>query len=423
MKTNKLVIPLILLIMSWISGSYALQEATLIQEYQTANRVKILLPKVAMEVDDTLAVPLEIVGLSSEEVYSIYLKIAIDTSAVQVEDVLSGALTEGWNTPIWNIVNGELRISHYGVSPFTGSGNPLNILFSAKGEEGSSTELIFILGALNEGFPTTEVVDGRLFIGVPNPVIEYLGDTQYQENDEINLQINATDPLDKALSLSVMNLPAQATFSDNGAGSGAIAWETDYYSAGVYDFVITATNADNLSSQLAVSLIIDNIPQSPQFINVLEDITFQEDETYTAYYLPDYVVDSDLTKGDTLSVSITDNVNLNLAYADGHITFSAPADWFGTKTVTIVISDTYGFEISQAVVVNVINVNDEPIMLAEFPNISIDEDYLDYTLDLEDYFADLDNQLHYSVHGNENINFFFEGSVLNIQPHQDWFGT
>ncbi|MFA7057730.1 MAG: fibronectin type III domain-containing protein, partial [Candidatus Cloacimonadales bacterium] len=239
----------------------------------------------------------------------------------------------------------------------------------------------------------------------------------------INLQINATDPLDKALSLSVMNLPAQATFTDNGAGSGVIAWETDYYSAGVYNLVITATNADNLSSQLAVSLIIENIPQSPQFITLLEDITFQEDQTYTVYYLPDYVVDSDLTEGDTLSVSITDNVNINLAYSDGYVIFSAPADWFGTEIVTISISDTYGFEINQVVVVTVINVNDEPTMLADFPIINIDEDYLDYTLDLEDYFADLDNQLHYSVQGNENIDFIFEGSVLNIQPHQDWFGT
>lgn len=423
MKTKKLVIPLILLIISWINTSQALQEVLLKEDYFNQGRVALVLPKLAMGINDTLTVPVDVRGLSNTEVYSLYLKIAIDTTIVQVEDVHTGSLTAAWSSPIWNVVNGVLRISHYGISPFTEAGNALNILFSARGQEGSSTELTFTLGALNEGSPQADLVDGRVFIGIPFPVISEIPVTTYAENDDISIPIMVFDPLDKALSLSVLNLPSQATFTDNGDGSGIITWESDYYSAGEYNMIISVINADNLTSQMELNLIVENIPQAPLFTRPFENITFNEDEGYEAFYLPDYIADSDLNQGDVLTVSLTEEDHISLSFTNNLISFSAESNWFGTETLTLIISDTYGYEISQQIEVVVENVNDELIQLQALPEIIIEEDYLAYTLNLNEYFLDIDNQLEYTIVGSENIDFSIIDSILSIQPHLNWSGT
>ncbi len=423
MKTNKLVIPLILLIMSWINVSQALQEASLKEDYITPNQVELRLPKLAMGLTDTLTVPLDIIGLNNEDVYSIYLKIALDTTIVHVEDVVSGFLTEDWNTPIWHIVNGELRISHYGLAPITQSGNALNILMTARGEENTSTELTFALGALNEGTPQADLVAGRVFIGTPYPVISDILESEFEENNNINIPIIVTDPLDKNLVIDLSNLPEGASFTDNGDGTALINWASDYYSAGEYNMLISATNEDTLSSQVEFNLIISNIPQSPHFLTPFEDVSFNEDESLIAYNINDYIADSDLNQGDSLFVNLEVEENIFMNFQDDLISFSATENWFGSETVNLIISDTYGFEISQQIEVSVVNVNDQPIQLQALPEIEIAEDFEEYSLNLNDYFSDIDNILDYSINNSVNVDFSIAENILTLQPHLNWFGT
>ncbi len=423
MKAIKLVIPLIFLIMSWVNVSQALQKASLNEDFITPNQVELLLPKLAMGLSDTLTVPLEIIGLNNEDVYSIYLKIALDTTKVQVEDVACGSLTEDWNTPIWYIVNGELRISHYGLAPLTQSGNALNILMTARGEENTSTELTFILGALNEGNPQADLVDGRVFIGTPYPIISEISQSTFAENDNINIPIIVADPLDKNLLIEIQNLPENAIFTDNGDGTANLNWVSDYYSAGEYNIIISATNEDTLSSHVEVNLIIENIPQSPFFITPFENVSFNEDDSLIAYNINDYIDDSDLNQGDTLLVNLEVEENIFMTFQDDIISFSATESWFGSEIINLIISDTYGFEINQQIQISVVNVNDQPMQLQTLPEIEVVEDFQEYSLNLNDYFSDIDNILDYSINNSVNVDFSIVENILTLQPHLNWFGT
>ena len=422
MNIKKSVIPLILLILGWINLNQALQSNKEIQLVTLEDGIEISLPKIAMSLSDTLTIPVSLTGLNDAEVFSTYFKIAYDSTVVQINDVELGDLTTTWNNPTWYVVNNELRISHYGVSPFTEDGIILNILVTASGEENSLTELEFVLGALNEGNPQAEFNNGRVFLGNPTPVINPISDTLFTESDNLSIEINVFDPLDKELILELTNLPSGASFLDNGDGSSLFTWQTDYYSAGRYMMLFSALNEDSLSSELEWNLTIENTPQAPQFITPFEDISFAEDELSETLSLEDFVSDSDLDQGDSLLVSLEGQEEFYLDYTNGLISFSSLANWFGTGTASLIISDTYGFEINQDIQVEVTNVNDDIEQLQTLPLVNMDEDYQEYSLDLTEYFSDIDNELIYSVNNAEDIDYLISDNILTILPHQDWYG-
>jgi len=423
MNIKRSVIPLILLILGWINMNQALQSNKESQFITLEDGIEISLPKIAMSLSDTLTLPVSLTGLNEGEVFSTYFKIAFDSTVVEINDVLLGDLTTAWSNPTWYVLNNELRISHYGVSPFTEDGVVLNILVNAKGEENSMTEMEFVLGALNEGNPQAQFNNGRVFLGSPNPVINLIPDTLFTESDNLSIEINVDDPLDKQLILGLANIPSGASFQDNGNGSALFTWQTDYYSAGQYMMIFSALNEDTLSSEIEWILTIENTPQAPQFITSIENISFAEDDFSEVLTLSDYVSDSDLDQGDSLLVSLEENEEIYLDYTNGLISFSALADWFGTRTISLAISDTYGFEISQEIQVEVTNVNDDIEQLQALPLVEIDEDYQAYSLNLTDYFSDIDNELSYSVNNAENIDYLISDNILTILPHQDWYGT
>ncbi|MCB5223790.1 MAG: fibronectin type III domain-containing protein [Candidatus Syntrophosphaera sp.] len=319
-------------------------------------------------------------------------------------------------------MNGELRISHYGSSPFSGNGDLLLITIQAIGEEGESSRLDFNLAALNEGNPAVVASSGIVFIGIPLPWFDKVDNLSFEENESIQIEVRAHDPLEKDLQLSAQALPPGASFQDLGGGIGQMSWETNYYSAGSYAPRFTALNSDGLSRQLIVNIVVLNVPRAPVLHTPFADFSFDEDSEYLAFYLSDHVSDSDLDQGDILTLSLENNTHIFARLEDDSVVFSADADWFGTENLLIVITDSYGFSVSQQISVTVINVNDPPYQTQALPIITIPEDHPGYMLNLDDYFRDVDNLLLYSVSGGVNIDYQIQDSYLTITPAPDWFG-
>ncbi len=422
MKYKRSVVPLILLILVWASLGQAIQSTNKIDSGILDPSVHVSLAKEAMSLNDTLSLALEISGLSGQEIYSTYFRIAFDPSVINIIDVVQGQVTDQWNQPVWNIINNEVRISHYGLTPFTDNGLMLNLLITSQGQEDSISELTFALAALNEGQPQAEFHDGRVYLGIPYPQISPVQDSLFIEGDNLNLTMQVQDPLDRDLTLSLANLPEQASFLDNGDGSANFNWQTDYYSAGSYSMTLIAENEDNLSSELDLNLFIANNPQAPQIDYPFEDLVWAEDQSLLAYSLLDYVSDGDLNQGDSLYVSLLAEEDISLTYENGQISFSALANWFGSKEINLIISDSYGYETNQNILVQVTNVNDEIQQEQSLPEIEIDEDYQEYSLNLNDYFFDVDNLLTYSISGNEHISCQIVDNILSLTPQEDWFG-
>ncbi len=68
-------------------------------------------------------------------------------------------------------------------------------------------------------------------------------------------------------------------------------------------------------------------------------------------------------------------------------------------------------------------VNTQPELIASLPDIVMDEDSINEEIDIRNYFADADNDnLNYSISGNDHIYVSIINGIVRISPEQDWVG-
>jgi hypothetical protein len=143
----------------------------------------------------------------------------------------------------------------------------------------------------------------------------------------------------------------------------------------------------------------------------ISSITFNEDETYIIN-LSQYSSDLD-NDNLTFSSNTVQNITINVNATSGTTTLIPDHDWYGTRTgterVTFIVNDPYGGSGSQAVSINVISINDNPV-ISTIPNQTMYEDNGSWTLDLTVYESDIEDSgtgLNWSV---THINY----SLVNV---------
>jgi len=256
------------LIVGWSGSLFALPAGSFNGEQNNRPEITLALPRLAVNAGGELSLPLSVSGLTGQEIFSLYLKVEIDTTVIQVLGVQKTGVTQNWQSPTWNVVNGELQISHFGISPFISDGNALLINIAAVGTETQRSLLDFTLAALNEGNPPCTTQYGIVYIGNPNPYFDVQEDLQVMAGDMITLEVHAHDPLDKALTLAVQNLPVGAEFLDLGNGNGILNWATTSSSGGVHALQFIATNPDGLFGTMGVQITISSLPSNPQNVSL-----------------------------------------------------------------------------------------------------------------------------------------------------------
>ncbi len=95
------------------------------------------------------------------------------------------------------------------------------------------------------------------------PVLASINDQVLDEGTTLNVVISATDPDGDVISLSASGLPAFATLTDNGDGTGILALAPGFDDAGVYPGVAITASDGNLSDTETFTITVNNVNRPP----------------------------------------------------------------------------------------------------------------------------------------------------------------
>ncbi|MEM4358198.1 MAG: tandem-95 repeat protein [Candidatus Pacearchaeota archaeon] len=137
------------------------------------------------------------------------------------------------------------------------------------------------------------------------------------------------------------------------------------------------------------------------------------------------VNDSDIDI-DILSAILVTNVSNGVLTlnSDGSFTYIPNANFNGIDSFTYVANDGEANSNIATVTINVVPVNDAPYLITLIPDVTFDEDSYNDSLDMTNYFADVDNAtLVYSfTSNNSNVIVTFVGTRVNITANPNWNG-
>jgi len=133
------------------------------------------------------------------------------------------------------------------IPSFTQSGSYFVIFYASDGISGDS-EVVSII--VNEA-------------GNQSPVLATIGSQSVVEGSSLNFAVSAVDPDSTIPALSASTLPAGATFTDNGDGTGSFAWSPTFIQAGGYSLTFYATDGSATDSEVVTITVIEAGNQSP----------------------------------------------------------------------------------------------------------------------------------------------------------------
>jgi hypothetical protein len=147
--------------------------------------------------------------------------------------------------------------------------------------------------------------------------------------------------------------------------------------------------SDGIDSNFTTITITVSNDFPPELISPIPDVSFEEDSILlNAFDIDNYFIDID----DTYLIYTTGHEMINVTInPDGEVTFSAPADWFGSESVTFRASDDSGALVESTITVSVIPVNDAPT-IAEIPEQEGAQGVI-WVLDISEYLFDIDNDI------------------------------
>jgi hypothetical protein len=183
----------------------------------------------------------------------------------------------------------------------------------------------------------------------------------------------------------------------------------------------------NTEAQTSVDVTINNINDDPT-INLPEEIHVDEDRENIVNFFS-YVDDMDNLNTDlTLSSMPTSNIDIQINEFNCLITNIVP-HWNGSEIVTFSVNDGMGRSVAEDSVLIVVDaVNDSPVVEIPIPDITFDEDNIDTSLNMHDYFDDADlpnDNLTFAntLNANLTISFSIDGQVTIRPTNENWFGT
>ncbi len=246
------------------------------------------------------------------------------------------------------------------------------------------------------------------------PIIESIADIIIYEKENVSFYVHATDPENDNLIYSVND----SRFEQN---ENYFVWQTDCEDEGEYIFTITVGDGQ-VFSETEFKVEVKNTNRAPELINNIPVQTWEEDTNHSLN-LSEYFVDYD---GDAISFNLyntSSDKNITLEnLVEGTAYFSVYENWFGEDWIIFEASDGKDKILTNKIILNVTPVNDAPFMLKDFEDITFNED-TNYTINLKEYFFDIDSELQYGAMGNKNITIEMQNSTVLLVPEKDWFGT
>ncbi len=316
--------------------------------------------------------------------------IVTDDGTPNLSDTVSFSLTisEVNRAPVWSVISAQSVDENSSLSvPVSASdpdGNGMSItvlsapVFASLTDNGNgSGSIAFSPDAEDAGNYTVELIvtdngspalrDTVAFSLTVNnvnraPIWSTVSAQTMNENSSLSVPVSASDPDGNGISLSALSIPAFANLTDNGNGSGSIAFTTGFEDAGNYTIELIATDngTPNLRDTLSFSLTISEVNRAP----IWSVISAQSVNEGSSLSVPVAASDPD-GNGMSISVlsapafaSLTDNGN-----GSGSIAFSPDAEDAGNYTVELIVTDNGSPALRDTVAfsLTVNNVNRAPI--------------------------------------------------------------
>ncbi len=244
--------------------------------------------------------------------------------------------------------------------------------------------------------------------------------------------INDGDPdLDQGLTFNVSNsntslFTAQPAISS----SGTLTWTSAPNAFGTALVTVTLSDdgdGSNQSSAQTFNITLTPVNDLPVVGGIL-DQTIPEGGTFTTISLDNYVDDPDNTDAEMMWSYAGNDGLIVIIDANRIATISTPnIDWNGIRTITFRATDQSGAFGSDAAIFTVSADNDPPIV-GNIPDQSIDEGETFVSIDLNTYVADpdhLDSEISWSVSGNSALSVSINSSrVATITiTNPEWNGS
>jgi hypothetical protein len=182
-----------------------------------------------------------------------------------------------------------------------------------------------------------------------------------------------------------------------------------------FEFLTITADDEELTSEHVLRVDVEPANQYP-IVNIPATMSFNEDTIYRVDFA-DYLSDPE---NDPLTIELT-TTDIHIAQGQLIADFSADLNWNGSETVNYIVSDGYT-DVTGSFVMTVNPVNDDPEI--DFTGTIVGIEDQQFILDLDTLFTDVDgDDLSYSVTQYDNFNVAQIGSMIQVTPHADWFGT
>ena len=196
---------------------------------------------------------------------------------------------------------------------------------------------------------------------------------------------------------------------------------------GFRNFIFTVSDQLGVQDSDTMRVIVT---YSPEFEDTMPNpIVLNEDEIFISLFLdtlagdrddgPSSLIWSGISKNENIILSVDDSVSRTFA-------IQGTKDFFGPGEVVFVITDPHGATDLLLVNVNIIPVNDPPL-ISGIPDIHILPGQVDTSIVLQDYTTDVDSGLEtitYSWTGAQNVNILMDANTrLTISGTSGFTGT
>jgi hypothetical protein len=266
---------------------------------------------------------------------------------------------------------------------------PTNATFTDNGDGSGSfsfTPDFTQAGTFNITFSATDgtATDDEVVVVTVNninqaPVLSAIGPQSVNEGATLAFTVNASDPDGTIPALSATPLPTNATFTDNGDGSGSFSFTPDFTQAGTFNITFSATDGTATDDEVVV-VTVDNINRAPvlsaigpQSVNEGATLAFTVNASD-----PDGTIPALSATPLPTNATFTDN-------GDGTGSFSFTPDFTQAGTFNITFSATDGTATDdEVVVVTVDNINQAPVLSAIGPQSVNEGATLAFTVNASD---------------------------------------
>ena len=290
------------------------------------------------------------------------------------------------------------------------------------------SDITATLDGSDVSFSTTENYNGSEVFNVS------VSDGEYTDSQSITVTVNAINDAPVATSASVETAEDQSvvvslsgsdidgdnlTFSlDSDASYGSVSLNgslatytpsTNYNGDDSFTFSVSDGSE---SSSASVTLSVTAVNDAPVLASV-SDVSFDEDLSGSLSLSADDI------DGDELTYSITGGSDIVASLNGGNISFSAPANYNGSESFTVSVTDGIVTD-SQSITVTVNAVNDLPLSFSDEFITSEDESI---TISLSAQDIDGDNLIFSIINQPSNGLVLIDGSFAVYTPDNNYYGS